>query len=95
MGTEGAEIIAGQNAVDSRLRATVSMQSAQTPSRTLHRFSTLQEWFNDPAGAAILGPMLQDMVAQPPPRKLYPEPLMTIGANARLWWMHHRAGRDL
>ena len=40
-------------------------------------------------------PMLQDMVAQPPPRKLYPEPLMTIGANARLWWMHHRAGRDL
>ena len=40
-------------------------------------------------------PMVQDMLAQPAPRKLYPEPLMTIGANARLWWMHHRAGREL
>jgi glycine/D-amino acid oxidase-like deaminating enzyme len=40
-------------------------------------------------------PMLQDILAQPPPPKLYPEPLMTIGAHARLWWMHHRAGRDL
>jgi glycine/D-amino acid oxidase-like deaminating enzyme len=40
-------------------------------------------------------PMLQDILAQPPPRRLYPEPFMTIGAQARLWWMHQRAGRDL
>jgi glycine/D-amino acid oxidase-like deaminating enzyme len=40
-------------------------------------------------------PMLQDILAQPPPRRLYPEPFMTIGAHGRLWWMHHRAGRDL
>ena len=60
------EIIVGQHAVDSRLRATVTVQSAQTPKRPLHRFSTMQEWFNDPCGAALLGPLMQEMVKQVP-----------------------------
>lgn len=40
-------------------------------------------------------PMVGDMLSYPEPKKLYPEPFMTIGARARLWWMHRRAGRDL
>ena len=40
-------------------------------------------------------PMVADMLALAAPRKLYPEPFMTLGAHAKLWWMHKRAGRDL
>jgi glycine/D-amino acid oxidase-like deaminating enzyme len=40
-------------------------------------------------------PMVQDALAEPAPQKLYPEPLMTWGAKAKLWWVHRRAGRDL
>ena len=40
-------------------------------------------------------PLLAEMLSAPAPRKLYPEPFMTLGARARLWWMHRRAGRDL
>ena len=40
-------------------------------------------------------PMVADMLAYEPPKKLYPEPFMTLGARGRLWWMHRRAGRDL
>ncbi len=29
------------------------------------------------------------------PQKLYPEPLMTIGAKSVLWWKHFRAGLEL
>ncbi len=40
-------------------------------------------------------PLVADMLALAEPRKLYPEPFMTLGARAKLWWMHRRAGRDL
>ena len=40
-------------------------------------------------------PMLAEMLSYAAPRKLYPEPFMTLGARTRLWWMHRRAGRDL
>jgi hypothetical protein len=39
--------------------------------------------------------MGQDALAEPPPQKLYPEPLMTLGAKTKLWWLQTRAGRDL
>lgn len=29
------------------------------------------------------------------PKKLYPEPFMTLGAKAHLWWSHLRAGKNL
>ena len=29
------------------------------------------------------------------PKKLYPEPFMTVGAKAHLWWSHLRAGKNL
>lgn len=40
-------------------------------------------------------PMVGEMLSYPRPKRLYPEPFMTAGAQARLWWMHRRAGRDL
>src|SRR5215469_5662687 len=40
-------------------------------------------------------PMVQDALAEAAPRKLYPEPLMTWGAETKLWWMQKRAGREL
>ena len=40
-------------------------------------------------------PMVQEMLGHDEPKKLYPEPFMTLGARARLWWMQRRAGRDL
>jgi beta-glucosidase len=32
----------------------------------LHKESTVREWFEDPRGAAVLGPVMQDLVAQMP-----------------------------
>jgi glycine/D-amino acid oxidase-like deaminating enzyme len=29
------------------------------------------------------------------PKKLYPEPFMSIGAKSHLWWSHFRAGKNL
>ena len=40
-------------------------------------------------------PMVGEMLSYPEPKTLYPEPFMTMGARARLWWAHRRAGRDL
>lgn len=40
-------------------------------------------------------PMIDALLACKPPRRLYPEPFMTIGARSYLWWVHKRAGRDL
>jgi hypothetical protein len=40
-------------------------------------------------------PMVNDALAEPAPQQLYPEPLMTLGAKAKLWWMQKRAGREL
>lgn len=40
-------------------------------------------------------PMVQDALEEAPPRLLYPEPLMTWGARAKLWWLQKRAGREL
>ena len=39
-------------------------------------------------------PILADFLAMEGPRKLYPEPFMTLGARAKLWWMQNRAGAD-
>lgn len=37
----------------------------------------------------------RDVANIPEPTLIYPEPLMTIGATVRLWWMQHRAGAEL
>jgi dihydrodipicolinate synthase/N-acetylneuraminate lyase len=39
-------------------------------------------------------PMVADMLAYEEPKRIYPEPFMSIGANARLWWLKQRAGSD-
>jgi glycine/D-amino acid oxidase-like deaminating enzyme len=40
-------------------------------------------------------PTSQEIMDEGKPTKLYPEPLQTLGANAKLWWMQKRAGKDL
>ena len=39
--------------------------------------------------------MIEDAMACKAPKKLYPEPFMSVGAKSRLWWGQIRAGRDL
>lgn len=39
-------------------------------------------------------PMLAEWQAFDDPARLYPEPFTTLGARAKLWWMHKRAGTD-
>ncbi len=56
------EILVGQSSADLPLCATVAMQSAQPLAPGLHRFSTLREWQADPCGAAILQPLLDDVI---------------------------------
>lgn len=60
------DILVGQSAADIKLTGTVSVESTQKRSRSLHRFSTLREWVNDPQGSAVLGPLMQQMIAQIP-----------------------------
>ena len=45
--------------------------------------------------AGLENPMIDALLACGPPRRLYPEPFMTVGARSHLWWAHKRAGRDL
>lgn len=40
------------------------------------------------------GPHVDALLALPEPKRLYPEPFMTIGARAKIWWMQRQAGRD-
>ena len=40
-------------------------------------------------------PMVKDALAEAAPQKLYPEPLMSWGAKAKLWWVQKQAGREL
>ncbi len=40
-------------------------------------------------------PMVEEMLSLDMPKKLYPEPFMTMGARTHLWWTHRQAGRDL
>ena len=39
-------------------------------------------------------PMIAELLALDPPRRLYPEPIMSLGVNASLWWYKRRAGSD-
>ncbi|MDX8529161.1 FAD-binding oxidoreductase [Mesorhizobium sp. MSK_1335] len=40
-------------------------------------------------------PMVAEALNEPAPSRLYPEPLMSIGAPLKLWAMHLRAAREL
>jgi glycine/D-amino acid oxidase-like deaminating enzyme len=39
--------------------------------------------------------MVEEALSEPAPRKLYPEPFMSLGAAAKLWWLQKRAGREM
>ncbi|MEZ5924292.1 MAG: FAD-binding oxidoreductase [Hyphomicrobiaceae bacterium] len=40
------------------------------------------------------GAHVEALLALPPPKRLYPEPFMTLGARAKIWWMQRQAGKD-
>jgi beta-glucosidase len=62
--TGAFEILVARSAADIRLRRTVHMESTQALPSLLHLTSTLEDWLEDPRGAAALQPMLQHMMAQ-------------------------------
>ena len=66
--TESGEfdILVGRSAADICLKETVKMESTQQLPSVLHKESTIRDWFEDPRGAAVLGPVLQKVVAQMP-----------------------------
>ncbi|MCY3769359.1 MAG: FAD-binding oxidoreductase [Gammaproteobacteria bacterium] len=39
--------------------------------------------------------MVRDLLQCAPPKKLFPEPFMSLGVNTRLWWGQRRAGGEL
>ena len=39
--------------------------------------------------------MVVEMLNYDQPKKLYPEPFMSIGAKSHLWWTHKQAGKDI
>jgi glycine/D-amino acid oxidase-like deaminating enzyme len=45
--------------------------------------------------SGVTSDLLIDQQSEPSPQKLYPEPFMTLGARAKLWWMQRRAGADV
>ena len=40
-------------------------------------------------------PMVHEMLSYDAPKKLFPEPFMTVGAKTHLWWGQQTAGKDL
>jgi beta-glucosidase len=58
------DILVGRSSADICLQETVQLESAQELPSVLHRESTLGEWLDDPRGAALLQPMLQQMMAR-------------------------------
>jgi beta-glucosidase len=71
------DILVGQSSADLPLSAKVTMTSAQALTRGLHRYSTLREWLADPRGAAVLEPLMQEIMAQ-----LSPELRETMSSEA-------------
>ncbi len=58
------DILVGRSSVDICLQETVQIESAQALPSVLHHESTVGEWLDDPRGAAVLRPLLQQMMAQ-------------------------------
>jgi beta-glucosidase len=57
------DILVGRSSADICLQETVQLESSQVLPSMLHRESTLGEWLDDPRGAAVLQPVLQQMMA--------------------------------
>lgn len=57
--------------------------------------STLAGMLAADLATGTASPLLAEMTSYAAPQRLYPDPFMTLGAHARLWWMQRRAGREL
>jgi beta-glucosidase len=66
--TESGEfdILVGRSATDICLKETVRLESTQTLPCVLNRDSTLLEWLEDPRGAAVIQPLMQQTMAHMP-----------------------------
>lgn len=60
------DILVGSSSADIRLTATVTLESTQQLPSLINRNSTLGEWLTDPAGMAVLTPLLQQVQEQMP-----------------------------
>jgi beta-glucosidase len=76
------DILVGQSSADLPLSAVVTVTSAQALTRRLHRFSTLREWLDDARGAAVLQPLMQEIMAQ-----LSPDMREAMSSEAMEWRM--------
>lgn len=43
----------------------------------------------------VENPMVEEMRGCDEPKKLFPEPFMTVGAKSHLWWGQRKAGKDI
>jgi beta-glucosidase len=68
--TESGEfdVLVGSSAADIHLKATVRLESTQELPCILNRDSTLLEWLQDPRGAPVVQPLMQQMMAHMPVR---------------------------
>lgn len=81
--------VPGFGEIDERVYAAVCQNGLGTVKGTLAGMLIAE------LAAGVENPMIDELLACDPPRRLYPELLMTIGARAHLWWTHQRAGKDL
>jgi beta-glucosidase len=58
------DLLVGRSSADICLQETVQLESSQVLPSMLQRESTVGEWLDDPRGAAVLQPILQQMMAQ-------------------------------
>jgi beta-glucosidase len=57
------DILVGRSSADIGLRETVQLESSQVLPSMLHRESAVGEWLDDPRGAAVLRPVLEQTMA--------------------------------
>jgi beta-glucosidase len=74
------DILVGQSSADLPLSAAVTVTSARALTRGLHRYSTLREWLADARGAAVLEPLMQEIMAQ-----LSPDMRDAMSSEAMEW----------
>jgi beta-glucosidase len=58
------DILIGRSSADICLQETVQLESTQKLPSLLHRESTVGEWLDDPRGAALLNPLLEQMFTE-------------------------------
>ena len=85
------DIMVGRSSADICLQETVQLESTQTLPSVLHRESTIGEWLDDPRGAALLQPLLQQVMTHMGAESEAESPALGMEAMAILRGMPLRA----